>query len=560
MHAKRNRHQTGLAAHARERSGSDAVPGRGHLLGALALAVSALAAPAAADELYRPVMATPDAPAAWPTAYPSAEIQSFYETRRFAPIWIEAGAASGRARALLEVLRRADEDGLDASDYSVARIAALIDEGTPDALAEMEPLLSAAVLRYARDVSNGRLAPQTFDARHASYPREVSATALLHGLAEAADPAEEVGAPGPDNVIYAGLRRALAAYREIAAAGGWPVVPDGDKLELGDRGRRVALLRQRLAVTGDAGPATDADVFDDELDAAVRTFQRRHGLAVDGVVGRKTLAALNVPVETRIRQLIVNMERARWLPDELGRRHVLVNIAGFEAWVVDDGRPSLRLKAIVGKSYQQTPAFSERMTYLVLNPYWNVPPGITRRETIPAVTADPTYLAAHDMEVVAGWDADAAVLDPATIDWQAVTQGRFPYRFRQRPGPQNALGRVKFMLPNGHNVYIHDTPARELFERPVRAFSHGCIRVAQPLELAAHLLAGQDGWSRARIDRLIASGQETFVPLAEPVPVHVSYFTAWSDDGEVNFRDDVYDRDTRLDEALLAAPPESPSA
>jgi murein L,D-transpeptidase YcbB/YkuD len=189
-----------------------------------------------------------------------------------------------------------------------------------------------------------------------------------------------------------------------------------------------------------------------------------------------------------------------------------------------------------------------------------VPPGITRRETIPAVVKDPGYLAAHDMEVVDGWGADAAVLDPAAIDWQAATRGRFPYRFRQLPGPGNALGQVKFMFPNDHNVYIHDTPARELFERPVRAFSHGCIRVADPLALAAHLLARQDGWSRARIDRVIANGSETFVPLAEPVPVHVSYFTAWSDGGVVNFRSDVYDRDPRLDEALLAAPAKAPSA
>jgi murein L,D-transpeptidase YcbB/YkuD len=291
------------------------------------------------------------------------------------------------------------------------------------------------------------------------------------------------------------------------------------------------------------------------MEHALRRFQRRHGLAADGLVSPATLAALNVPVTARIRQLELNMERWRWLPRELSSRYILVNIANAALEVVEDGRSVLRMRVVVGRPDRRTPVLSARMTALVLSPYWHVPPRITTEDQLPLIRKDPAYLTRQSMTIMQGRGAEARPIDPSTIDWSKMTAETFPYHLRQDPGPHNALGRMKFMFPNRFQVYLHDTPTRGLFAKPVRALSSGCIRLERPIDLAAYILRDDPRWSRDKILAAIEQRTAHVVRLPAPIPVHLVYWTAWiQPDGEVHFRQDIYGDDHALENALRAAP------
>ncbi len=489
----------------------------------------------------------------------------FYEGRAMAPLWVAEDGPTERARQLLAVLADAAAEGLDSRDYGVQRIAALIDRGdSPDALAELEFLLSDGLLGYGRDVSAGRLEPARVDPELFVQRLEVDPQALLAGAAMAEDLPRFMAALPPVRPEYVRLREALRAYRLLAAAGGWPRVPEGPSLKPGRTDPRVALLRERLAVTGELPAETarpgDPHLFDPDLEAAVRLFQRRHGLEPDGAVGKATLAALNVPATDRVRQIALNMERWRWLPRDLGDRYLIVNLAAFELALFDGGEVAHTARVIVGEPFRRTPVFSDSMTFLELNPYWYVPPRIAREEILPRIRKDPAHLAKNGYTLLSDWSEKAVAVDPATVDWAALG-GRFPFRLRQEPGEGNALGRIKFMFPNRFDVYLHDTPSKRLFERAARTFSHGCIRVQNPLDLAAAVLrlTGTAGWDRAALDAAVASGKRQVVRLARPLPIHITYVTAFVEpDGTVQFRDDVYGRDRRLTAALATAVPGGP--
>jgi murein L,D-transpeptidase YcbB/YkuD len=348
--------------------------------------------------------------------------------------------------------------------------------------------------------------------------------------------------------LYPVMQRKLAEYRAIEAAGGWPAVPDGPTLRPGDTDPRVSVLRQRLAVTGDlpaGGPAlADPAAFDDAVVAGVRSFQRRHGLDADGVVGRATLAALNVPVAQRIDQLRLTLERARWVVDETPGEAVVVNVAGAEVFVARDGEVTWWRRAIVGREARQTPIFKGRMTYLELNPTWTVPPTILREDVLPKVRRNRGYLREHDMRVLT---QAGKPVDPAAVDFGARP---FPYMIRQDAGPKNPLGLIKLMFPNRHNVYLHDTPGRELFGKAARNFSSGCIRIEDPFELAAIVLRDPARWTAESLRAATDDGKTRRLNLREPWPVLILYWTATLDaEGRVRFLPDVY----RRDPALLAA-------
>ena len=350
----------------------------------------------------------------------------------------------------------------------------------------------------------------------------------------------------------------LFRSREVVARGGWPLIPDGATLQPSDRGPPVAALRERLRLEDDLAPAAeqDADLFDAALEQALKQFQRRHGLVADGAVSAATRAELNVPVEHRVQQLELNLERWRWLPNDLGRRHIIVNIAAFELEVVDEEAVVLAMRVVVGRLYNRTPVLSDTMRYLVLNPYWHVPRSIAAEELLPKVERDPSYLRRYKLRVFPSSGPDAREIDPTTVDWSAITPAHFPFWLRQDPGPLNALGRVKFMFLNKFNVYLHDTPARPLFEETQRDFSHGCIRIQQPIELAVYLLRQDPRWNRDAILRALDNGVDRSVPLPEPMPIHLLYWTAWADgDGTIQFRRDIHGRDAPLWKALRAPPP-----
>jgi murein L,D-transpeptidase YcbB/YkuD len=427
-------------------------------------------------------------------------------------------------------------------------------------LTDLDLLLTDAFLVYASHLLSGRINPETIDPEWRANRRGVDLVPVLEQALAGGHGSVRATLEGlmPLQEGYRRLRAALERYRAVERGGGWPAVPPGAGLGPGARDARVVALRERLRLAGDLEDATPAmpDSFDAMLGAAVRRFQGRHGLEPTGAVDAATLRELNVNPHLRVQQVELNLERWRWLPQDLGRRHILVNIAGFELDLVEDGRTVLDMRVLVGRPYRRTPVFSDTMRYLVLSPYWNVPRNIAVQDKLPLIKRDPGYLAKQQMRVFSGDGGAATELDPATIDWSQVTPATFAYRLRQDPGPLNALGQVKFMFPNAYNVYLHDTPSRELFARASRDFSSGCIRLEKPVELALALLRDDPTWTRARVDSVIARRAERTIVLAAPVPVHLLFWTAWAGpDGTIQFRRDLYGRDARLERALAAGPP-----
>ena len=475
-------------------------------------------------------------------------LSAFYARREFAPVWSDAA----RYDALLRLVQDATLHGLEPADYHADILARLAGARTPQQAAARDLLATDALVRLGYHLHFGKVDPVQLDPAW-NLTRQLhdeSPVELLERVLAAPDLAGFVNKElAPNGPLYTGLRTALVRYREIARAGGWPAVPPGPTLKPGAHDARVAALRARLAVTDPRLPADVAEParFDAALVDAVKRFQDRHGLDVDGLAGRRTLAALNVPVEARIDQLRVNLERARWVFREREPRYFIVNIAGFRAYLMENGKLAWETRVMVGKPYRKTPVFKARMTHLVLNPAWTVPPTILKNDIIPRLVWDPEYLAEHDMELRdrAGQSVafDSSVL--AQID-----AGRFPYTVRQRPGPKNPLGRIKFMLPNEHAVYLHDTPSQNLFARADRSFSSGCIRVEHPLELAERVLLDPLDWSRAKLEERIATGATQTVTLKTPISVYIMYWTAEPGaDGQTVFYNDLYARDA----AVLAA-------
>jgi murein L,D-transpeptidase YcbB/YkuD len=495
-------------------------------------------------------------------------LQNLYENRGFNPMWIAGSGPSVLTDSLLAYVRTIGKEGLRPSDYHLAvaerGLAAArmgVSAGTPDVaqLVDLELLLTDAYLLCASHSLAGRLNPETIDPEWFAARRGADFAHIADQAVSSGRVRRSLEELLPRQPGYASLRDALARYRSVAESGGWPEVPEGPTLKPGESGARVADLRTRLEATGDVEVAAGArDSFDVALEAAVRRFQGRHGLEVDGAVGRTTLAALNVSAADRADQIAVNMERWRWLPESMGPTHVLVNIAAFSLEAVRDDTLSLMMKVIVGRTYRRTPVFSDRITYMVLNPSWEVPDRIAVADVLIEARKDSTYFQRMGMRVLRGWGESEVEVDPSTVDWPSVPTRPFPFRFRQNPGPANALGAVKFMFPNKFNVYMHDTPARGLFAKADRAFSSGCIRVERPLDLAGFLMHGDARWSRERISSAMGTGSQQTVLLPEPVPIHVTYSTAWvDDDGEVQFRGDIYERDAPVRAALAEPPPEA---
>lgn len=361
------------------------------------------------------------------------------------------------------------------------------------------------------------------------------------------DPALKSTVPTLGDAGFWPVIRAISMYKQIQNWGGWEAIPQGERLEKGMRDRRIVLLRKRLLATGDITVSEgDQSLFDDMVLQGVRRFQSRHGLDPDGSIGRATIAALNVPVEARIQQLEVNLKRLNDVAPTLGRRYVFVNIAGQEVEAVENGDVVIRKRVIVGKEDRQTPEYTSRINSIVLNPYWNVPQSIAMKDLLPKIRANPLFLKRMGIRVLRGWSDTAQEVDPSTVNWSDPNVTR-QYRLRQDPSRLNSLGTVKINFPNPFAVYLHDTPVKALFGRQARNFSSGCVRVQEVRDLAAWLLKDTPGWDRARIDQVITSGEHKDVSMLRPVPVYLMYLTAWvGEDGVVNFRDDVYERDRKV--------------
>lgn len=489
--------------------------------------------------------------------FPTREtLTGFYVNNGHRLAWCDD---SGRLRpattTLLDVLRRAGEHGLDPEDYALSRLDLLgaqigkppLDAAAVARLADFDLLMTAAFFRYASDLSTGRVHPDEIrNDWHTNLPDLVPLTKLDRAI-RSDDLPQLLETLPPPHAGYARLREALRVLREVESAGGWPAIPDGPKLEPGSRGPRVALLRRRLSEPGVEGDSAAGamggagDQFDEGLAESVRRFQALHGIEPDGKLGTTTLAEMNVPVERRIRQVELNLERWRWIPRRLGDPHVFVNIPGFELELVRDGVPVWRTRIVVGKAFTPTPVFSDRIVAVVVNPPWNVPKSIALGEYLPELRKDPRAFKRRGLRLLEGSEGDGREVDPTTVDWHALDKGLFPYHLRQDPGPDNALGRLKFQLTNEFRIYLHDTPTRGLFGQSDRDLSHGCIRVERPLELAGLLLGeSSQGLLREGLDQT----KERHLSVKPPVPIHILYLTAWVDEaGALRFSPDVYEFD-----------------
>jgi murein L,D-transpeptidase YcbB/YkuD len=432
----------------------------------------------------------------------------------------------------------------------------IAEQDEPAQMATADMVLSEVFGRYANHVAGGIVDPTGSGIEWRIPKDSVDVGALLTRLASDEDPAAIVASLRPGAPQYALLMDGLARYHDIAAKGGWPEVPADVPDEVGARSPAVALLRQRLIAEADAEEARLAqagsaqpEVFDENLKQALEHFQERHSIDADGAVGPTTLEQLNTSAEQRVQQLRLNLDQWRWLPDDLGERYILVNVAGFEMELVENDSVLIAMDVVVGQEGWETPIFRDTMESIVVNPYWNVPGGIMEDEVLPALRRDPGYLASNNMEVVRGNN----VVDAGSIDWTGVSANS-GYRVRQRPGSDNALGQVKFLFPNANDIYLHDTPARAPFDASSRAFSHGCIRLEKPLELARILLDRVTDTPSSQLDALLARDTEQWIRVTEPLPVYILYFTAWAgEDGTMRFHPDVYERDERLREQASSA-------
>ena len=481
-------------------------------------------------------------------------VQSFYRTRDYALAWVVAGRVSPEGAAVARLAAGAEADGLGGGGYPLAaagpRLVAAAFNGAPasDADAVRDVQLTFAFLKYAADLG-GRFDPKAAGPFWLTRPQPADVAPWLEQALRSGRVVEAFEALSPDHAGYAGLKDALARYRAVERAGGWPELPPRLALRRGSRSPHLATLRTRLVAEGDLPPSSTAGaagVYGAELVEAVKRFERRHGLAADGALDAATVAALNVPVRDRIRQIELNLERWRWLPRDLGRRYVVVNVPSFDLGGWEGGRRALAMRVVTGKPDSPTMVFSDDMTTVVFSPYWNVPSTIAADEIIPAVLRDPGYLHRNNLELVRG---------SQVVGRAALLRG--DVQIRQRPGTRNALGLVKFVFPNPFNVYLHDTPADALFARPGRAFSHGCIRVEKPFELARWVLSGLARWTPAAIRAAMQSGRERQLALPEPIPVYITYQTVTAGPDGVFFWPDVYGHD-RAQMPLLPRPSAPP--
>jgi len=470
-------------------------------------------------------------------------LPELYKKYSYQPIWTNPGSV----RQLVDAIKDSYHDGLTPEDYHLSLIQqlqkALVAKPDPAKRAKLDVVLTDSLVRLGYHLLMGKVDPESLD-RNWNMDRTLKLDPILK-MSIAIDNAQVTGLVAgfrPKADFYRDLKQVLANYRKIQAEGGWPQVPAGKTLKPGMTTPRVTTIRQRLVVTTDMPAVSmESSLYDAAVEAGVKQFQQRHGFEADGVVGKGTLAAMNVPIKARIGQLRVNLDRARWVLHDLPQDFVVTDIAGFNLLYIRNGQEAWKTRVQVGKTYRKTPVFRDRIRYIEFNPTWTIPPGILRKDILPKVKRDPQYLQNKNMVVL---NQQGKQIDIATIDWSQYPGKGFPYLIRQQPGPNNALGRVKFIFPNKHSVYLHDTPSKSGFKRAERAFSSGCIRVQNPFHFAELLLADKPGWDRAKIDAVVESRKTTRVNLSKPLTVMLLYWTAAVDnERRVVFKQDIYDRD-----------------
>jgi len=482
-------------------------------------------------------------------------VELFYKDRAGQMVWIQDGKWSPCAQELMGKLAHVDEEGLETQDYG-PKLAELNSISISDPQSQMaaDQALTALAMTYISDMKGERLNPKKVDKDLYIKQVDVSESDLLKGYLGSSSCAW-IASLAPSRKDYQDLKQLLKDYRAIQAAGGWPELPKGTKLEKGDQGPNVEILRKQLVSQGSLDAAQQSGLqFDDVLEAALKSYQDTHGLEMDGKIGPATFEALNTPVEKRIEQIIVGLERERWLPEDLGSRYIMVNIAGFELDAVSDNKLQFTMPVITGRAYRQTPSFNAHINEIIFNPSWHVPYNIAVSDKLPKLKNNPNAFSGKGYNF---YDSSGNSVSPASVNWGAYSSGNFPYRIVQSPGSANALGKIRFTidyesakLPN-LNVYLHGTPEQELFSKSQRSFSSGCIRVEDPARLAQFVFDEPNTWSMDRIKKETVGSKTDRVKLKDPISVYITYFTVWKDaQGRTNFVKDIYGQDKQVWEAL----------
>ena len=480
-------------------------------------------------------------------------ILPFYRSTDYHPAWSD----TINRNELMDCLADAANDGLNPDDYHLSRIKKLMKEvedskePEPVKLADIDLLMTDGILLYARHLIIGKVEQSKirpgWDIPLNKIPE--NGAERLRAVLQHKHLKEAISDLKPHISMYKYLREGLVHYREIASRGGWPKIPEGETLKPGMTDPRVISLRKYLKVTGDLPEsisAEDESLFDEEVKKAVKKFQYRHNLNQDGKVGKGNLEVMNVSVQERIDQIRINLERTRWVGYEIPNNFLVTNIAGYNLRRIRNDSIVYYSRVIVGKHYHETPIFRSQVKYIVLNPTWTLTYSIATKETLPRLKRDPSYLEKHNMIIM---NSKGEEQDPYSIDFSKYSERHFPFIIRQNPGPKNSLGQVKFIFPNNYNVYLHDTPARSLFAREKRAFSHGCLRLDKKWDLMLSLM-GDYGWDMKRIKKVLKTGEITNVPLKNPIDILILYWTAGADAETLFFNKDIYDRDTDVLEEL----------
>jgi len=485
-------------------------------------------------------------------------VSAVYNDLGARPLWVDSNGPNAQAKIIFSTLKKVVSDGLNPEEYVIVPIESVWESRTAEDLAKLDIYISIGLLGYIHDMQEGRIAPNRtdptlFDQAGCSTFDPIKATFAARNNA---DIEAYLASLAPAHHYYRTLKQELKHYRNIANMGGWPLFSTGKTMHPGDFDQRVPNLRRMLLKNGDLITSVNPyeQLYDDLLVEAVKRFQWRNGLEVDGIVGKGTAAVLVISVEQRIKQILMNMERWRWTKHDLGNKYVIVDIAGYNLQGVMNDYTLIEMPVIVGKLQHETPVFSDAIKYIDFNPFWNITPGIAKNEMLGKLQEDSSYLASKHIKLFSNWQADAIELDPRSIHWAEISRKQVgQFKFRQEPGPWNALGVVKFVFPNKYSIYLHDTPGRNLFDKTDRAFSHGCIRVSEPQQLAEFLLGGNGAqWTEEIISNIIESQKRKVVRLTNPIPVHMVYQTAWVDkNGMLHFSEDVYGRDQKLAEALF---------
>lgn len=478
------------------------------------------------------------------------ELTVLYNENQFKSFWYKEGNLTNNAYDLLEVINDVEREGLPKNIYNYEYLNTEISKkklNNKDT-ALLDIYLTNTFYLLATHFKKGVIDPENYEKNWISIKNEIDLEKFLMKSLDTSSIKETLYSLLPQSEEYKKLRNKLKRYKEIKENGGFIKINGDQLLEIGTENDAVYNLKVRLKQTGDYDyKLEENNVFDKKLEEAVIKFQKRHGLKPDGVVGKNTFKALDKSVDSIINTIIINMERLRWLPKDLGKTYILVNIADYKLQVIENNENVFSSDVIIGREQRMTPVFSNNISYVVFNPYWNLPRSISIRDKLPKIKKDINYLTDNNYRVFKWEDSKLVEVNYKEIDWQNLNYNNFDYFLRQDPGPNNALGRVKFMFPNKYSVYLHDTPTKGLFSRHYRSFSSGCIRLEDPFKLAEYIFRKNKSWDEDKINQILETNKETTVYLENKIPIHIIYLTAWVDDqNKLNLRNDIYQRDSRL--------------